>query len=59
MRRLIIEGLEKSTNELPSASTPALEEGALYALQASLIAARSSSIDEWTNDGSLSARSTS
>lgn len=47
MRRLIIEGLEKSTNELPSASTPVLEEGGLYALQASLIAARSSSIDEW------------
>ena len=59
MCRLIIEGREKSTNGLPSASTPVLEEGALYPLQASLMAARSSSIDELTNDGSLSARSTS
>ena len=59
MRRLIIEGREKRTNELLSASTPVLEEDALYPLQASLTAARSSSIDEWTNDGSCSARSTS
>ena len=36
---------------------PALE--ALYVLQTNSMAARSSSIDEWTNDGSCSARSTS
>jgi hypothetical protein len=59
MRRLIIEGREKSTNGPPSASTPVLERGALYPLQASLMAARSSSTDELTNDGSLSARNTS
>jgi hypothetical protein len=45
---LIVEGHEKA---------PALE--ALYALQANLMAVSSSSIDEWTNDGSSSARSTS
>ena len=32
---------------------------ALYALQTNSMAASSSSIDEWTNDGSSSARSTS
>ena len=46
--RLIVEGREKA---------PALE--ALYALQTNSMAASSSSIDEWTNDGSCSARSTS
>ena len=59
MPRLIIEGREKTMSELLPASTPALEEGALYLLQASLLAVRSSSIDEWANDGTFSARSTS
>ena len=45
---LIVEGREKA---------PALE--ALYAVQPNSMAASSSSIDEWTNDGSSSARSTS
>ena len=59
MPRLIIEGREKSISGLLPASTPALEEDALYLLQASLVAARSSSIDEGANDGSFSVRSTS
>jgi hypothetical protein len=59
MPRLIIEGREKSISGLLPASTPALEEGALNVLQVSLLAERSSSIDEWANDGSFSARSTS
>ena len=46
--RLIVEGREKA---------PALEP--LYALHTNSMAASSSSIDEWTNDGSCSARSTS
>ena len=46
--RLIVKGREKA---------PAL--GALFALQTNSMATRSSSIDEWTNDGSSSARSTS
>ena len=45
---LIVEGREKA---------PALE--ALYALQSNSMAASSSSVDEWTNDESSSARSTS
>jgi hypothetical protein len=55
LRRLIVERREKCKNGLPPAS--ALE--ALYPLQFSLMAASSSAIDEWINDGSFSARSTS
>ena len=46
---LIVEGREKAL---------ALDES-LYALPTNLMAASSSSVDEWTNDGSSSARSSS